>query len=87
VIDGAREFADFLRSRLESAPDGAPEHEVRVLGPAPAPIAMYRGRHRHHLLLKLPTHACDAALAALRAVRGELRSLAPTIDVDPVSML
>lgn len=87
VIDGAREFADFLRSRLESAPDGAPEHEVRVLGPAPAPIAQYRGRHRHHLLLKLPTHACDAALAALRAVRGELRSLAPTIDVDPVSML
>ena len=77
-------------------PDGAAvvvgraDQQVKIrgqIGEAPAPIAQYRGRHRHHLLLKLPTRACAGALAALRAVRGELRSLAPTIDVDPVSML
>lgn len=87
VIDGSREFGDFLRSRLEAAPTGAPEHDVRVLGPAPAPISLLRGRHRHHLLLKLPRSAAPAAVAALRAVCAELRTLQPTIDVDPTSML
>jgi len=87
VIDGAQEFADFLRSRLESATDGAPDHAVAVLGPAPAPIAQLRGRHRRHLLLKAPSHAVPAALAAIRAVRVELRAADPIIDVDPASML
>ena len=27
---------------------------VAMLGPAPAPIAMLRGKHRHHVLVKLP---------------------------------
>ncbi len=87
VIDAARDFGDFLRAKLETAPEGAPDREVRVLGPAPAPISQLRGRHRQHLLLKAPGHAMSAVLAALRAVRAEVRSLAPTVDVDPASML
>ncbi len=83
VIDGAREFADLVRSQLEALE----AHEVSVLGPAPAPISMARGRHRHHLLIKAPRAGLDAALGAIRAARTALRSLAPTIDVDPASML
>jgi primosomal protein N' (replication factor Y) len=67
-------------------------HGGTVLGPAPAPIAMLRGRHRRHLLLKLPARGSDADAAA--TARGFLIRFAlesprtrVLIDVDPVSML
>jgi len=62
---------------------------VIALGPAPAPIAMVRGRHRHHVLLK-----CAADCPAIAALLARLRLFAAAearpriaIDVDPVSML
>ncbi len=61
---------------------------LRVLGPAPAPLAMLRGRHRQRLLV---IAAADVDLAAalgpwVRGVRtkGDLRL---HIDVDPYSFL
>jgi len=63
--------------------------EVRVLGPAEAPIAVVRGRHRFRLLVKAP-RAFD-----LSAYLREWLSRAPKpkgnvrleVDVDPMSFL
>ncbi len=62
---------------------------VRVLGPAEAPLAVVRGRHRFRLLVKAP-RAFDLQawlrrwFAAAPAAKGGLRV---SIDVDPVSFL
>ena len=68
----------------------APLHDdVRVLGPAEAPLALVRGRHRLRLLIKAP-RAFDLAgylrdwLAAAPKIKGSIKL---DIDVDPQSFL
>ncbi|HOG29373.1 MAG TPA: primosomal protein N' [Vicinamibacterales bacterium] len=65
------------------------ERQFTVLGPAPAPLARLRGRHRAQFFLKGPAASRaamrQAVLAALRA-RPDLRRHV-TIDVDPASVL
>lgn len=64
------------------------EHGVTVLGPAPAPLAMLRGRKRFHCLLK-GTHwprlraVCQAGMAQARREHH----IRMTVDFDPVDML
>ncbi|HEY0271300.1 MAG TPA: primosomal protein N', partial [Sphingomonas sp.] len=67
----------------------APEVEgMLVLGPAPAPLAMLRGRHRQRLLV----HA-RRALDVQEVIRGWLgalewpRGVRVAVDVDPYSFL
>ncbi|MFD1342772.1 primosomal protein N' [Litorisediminicola beolgyonensis] len=59
---------------------------AQVFGPAPAPIARVRGRHRVRLLVKAPKGvALQSALAEWAArfpLRGQLRR---AIDIDPQS--
>ena len=61
---------------------------IEVLGPAPAPLALLRGRHRRRFLIKARR---DANLHA--ALRGWLEPLQPPssvriqVDVDPYSFL
>ncbi|MDA9207449.1 primosomal protein N' [Octadecabacter sp.] len=59
---------------------------AQVFGPAPAPIARIRGRHRVRLLVKadknVPFQKALAAWAAQFKLRGELRM---AIDIDPQS--
>ncbi len=59
---------------------------AQVFGPAPAPIARIRGRHRVRLLVKAdktaPLQQALAAWAAQFKLRGELRM---AIDIDPQS--
>lgn len=57
-----------------------------VYGPAPAPIARIRGRHRVRLLVKAPRNA--PIQAALRAWTGGLKlpgNLRLAVDIDPQS--
>jgi len=68
--------------------NAAPKHDqVRVLGPAEAPIAVVRGRHRFRLLVKAP-RAFDLSaylrgwLADAPKPRGNVRL---EVDVDPQS--
>ena len=78
----ARQFAIAL---ARSAPD-APG--VRVLGPAPAPLALLRGRHRQRLLV-IATPEVDLP-GILRPWLDGLRlsgSLRLQVDVDPHSFL
>src|SRR5271170_5834219 len=74
----------FARLFARSAP---PHDEVRVLGPADAPLSLVRGRHRLRLLVKAP-RAFDLSaylrdwLAAAPKAKGSIKL---DIDVDPQS--
>ncbi|MGE3164229.1 MAG: primosomal protein N' [Planctomycetota bacterium] len=63
-------------------------NDVKVLGPAPAPLARLRSHYRHHVLLKSRTRA-----ALRRAVLPLVRHRRPwattriVIDVDPQNLL
>ncbi len=61
---------------------------IDVLGPAPAPLAVLRGRHRRRLLVKatrrLPIQAHIVHWLAQVAVPGTVRV---TVDIDPYSFL
>lgn len=61
---------------------------VQILGPAPAPLAMLRGRHRRRLLLR--TRRNVAVQPILRQWLAGLRTASQErvdIDIDPVSFL
>ncbi len=78
--------ADALAQALSQA---APREEgVTVLGPAPAPLAILRGRHRRRLLLK--TRRDVAVQPLLRDWLAQVPvpgSARVDVDVDPVSFL
>ncbi|WP_026439493.1 replication restart helicase PriA [Acidocella facilis] len=67
----------------------APQGEgVQMLGPAPAPIALLRGRHRRRLLLR--TRRDIAVQPLLRAWLAQVplpRQVKLDVDVDPVSFM
>ena len=65
------------------------ENDLALLGPAEAPIAIIRGRHRFRLLVRAPRTAdlqgfVRAMLAAGPKQRGGIRV---AIDIDPQSFL
>jgi primosomal protein N' (replication factor Y) len=87
VSAGERPAAESYARRLAAA---APHiNEVRVLGPAEAPLAVVRGRHRFRLLVKSP-RGFDLSgylrewLARVPQRKGSLRL---DVDVDPQSFL
>jgi primosomal protein N' (replication factor Y) len=67
----------------------APRSEtVQVLGPAPAPYALLRGRHRRRLLLKAPRAVSVQPLIAEWLSRVEVPgSVRVQVDIDPYSFL
>jgi primosomal protein N' (replication factor Y) len=74
------------RRLVASAPQDA---RVRILGPAEAPVAMVRGRHRFRILVKSPRGFELSAymrdwLATAPKAKGDVRL---EIDVDPQSFL
>ncbi len=87
VSSGAKPAADGFARRLAAT---APHADaVRVLGPAEAPLALVRGRHRFRLLAKSP-RGFDLSgyvrdwLAAAPQPKGDLRL---DVDIDPQSFL
>jgi primosomal protein N' (replication factor Y) len=77
------------RWRLAPAGGEMQEGEILLLGPAEAPIAMLRGRHRFRLALKAPRNAdlqgfLRALVAAAPPPRGGVRV---AVDVDPQSFM
>jgi primosomal protein N' (replication factor Y) (superfamily II helicase) len=76
----------YGRSLVSHAPK---DEQVRVLGPAEAPIAVVRGRHRFRLLVKAPrgfdlSAYLRAWLGKAPKPRGNVRL---EVDVDPQSFL
>jgi primosomal protein N' (replication factor Y) len=80
------EAADIAARDLgRAAPAGA---GITVLGPAPAPLAILRGRHRRRLLLKTRRDiAVQPLLRAWLAAVPTGRAVRVDVDVDPVSFL
>jgi len=73
------------RALTRAAPRRA---DVRILGPAPAPLAILRGRHRRRFLLKTPREVLPQGV--IQAWLGALRlpsSVRVRIDIDPYSFL
>ncbi|HEY6619348.1 MAG TPA: hypothetical protein VIY68_07375, partial [Steroidobacteraceae bacterium] len=93
VVSGEdrHETESFARALARAAPkaDDASGDDVRVLGPAEAPLALVRGRHRLRLLVKSP-RAFDLSaylrdwVAAGPKPKGSIKL---EIDVDPQSFL
>jgi primosomal protein N' (replication factor Y) len=86
--DEARVQAGAQRCAEVLAPFVRPG-QLEVLGPVPAPFALLRGRHRHHLLVKAArdAEALDEVLAHLVDLAARETRPAIKIDVDPMSML
>jgi primosomal protein N' (replication factor Y) len=88
LIVSGRDPAEVRRlatALARTAPDLA---GVRVLGPAPAPLALLRGRHRQRLLV-IARPEIDLPEAMRPWLRGTKLpgSLRLQIDVDPYSFL
>jgi primosomal protein N' (replication factor Y) len=81
-LEAVRRFAALLAREAPSAPG------LRVLGPAPAPLALLRGRYRQRLLviaaLGIDLPAVLRPWVKGRRPRGDLRL---QVDVDPYSFL
>jgi primosomal protein N' (replication factor Y) len=86
--DRTREVAEALGARVAAGLPRA-SRGVRLLGPAPAPIARIKGKSRWQLLLKGPTYSALAPLAARveEALAEVPASVKVVIDVDPGAML
>ena len=79
-------LADQIARALARA---APQKEgIEVLGPAPAPIALLRGRHRRRLLLKTRRDiAVQPILHEWLACVPIPRQVRLDVDIDPVSFM
>ena len=80
-------YASKLAERCKEALGGQ-QDAVRILGPAPAPIAKLRDRYRIHILLM------GTAGELLRKVVGQVyaetkpvEGIQWVVDVDPLSLL
>lgn len=67
--------------------DAGKAHGVRVLGPAPAPLKILRGRKRFHCLLKAADWQAVRAVYAAAVQGNNDSTLRMSLDLDPVDML
>jgi primosomal protein N' (replication factor Y) len=88
VVSGAdkNDAHGYARALARAAPS---HDDVKVLGPAEAPLALVRGRYRWRLLIKAPRNFDLSAymrewLAAAPKKHGSIKL---DIDVDPQSFL
>ncbi len=58
-----------------------------VLGPAPAPLARLRGKHRYQVLLRAPDHAPIREAARALLERHDLEGVEVSADIDPIALL
>jgi primosomal protein N' (replication factor Y) len=89
VSAGDKAAAEGFARRTAAAAPRADGHDVRVLGPAEAPLALVRGRYRFRLLVKSPRSFDLSAylrhwLAAAPKPKGNIKL---EVDVDPQSFL
>lgn len=83
------EDADLAQRIARDIGEAAPQSaDIHVYGPAPAPLAMLRGRHRHRILVHAKRNF--AMQDAIRAWLGSVdwpSKVRVTVDVDPYSFV
>ncbi len=89
IVVSAREKELAERTARAVALAAPPSDRISVLGPAEAPIAIVRGRHRWRLLVKAPRDIdlqsyLRAWSQALPSFKGDVRV---SLDVDPYNFL
>jgi primosomal protein N' (replication factor Y) len=80
-------FAEQLGERLRTAAAGR-QPLIRVLGPAPAPLAKLRGKFRYHTLVQGSDR--DALRRVVRQATADLKppeAVQWVVDVDPLDLL
>ncbi|MCJ7751392.1 MAG: primosomal protein N', partial [Armatimonadetes bacterium] len=80
----ASERAEAIADALRRAAEGRP---VDVLGPAPAPLAKLRDRHRWHLMVKGEQGEAREIVRRVVADLGDQGQGTLSVDVDPVSLM
>jgi primosomal protein N' (replication factor Y) len=80
-------LASELAQRVKAADQ---EKLLKVLGPAPAPLARLKGEHRLQVLIKTryrrqAREALDAAMLGLKEANLDLKMI--SIEVDPVNLM
>src|SRR5262249_57683501 len=87
VSAGERPAAEGYARRLAAL--APPVAEVRVLGPAEAPLAVVRGRHRFRILVKSPRNfdLSDYLRQWLARAPKRQGNLKLAVDGDPQSFL
>jgi primosomal protein N' (replication factor Y) len=79
----AREAADLIKGDPAAG-------EIKVLGPAPAPIEKLRGRYRWQILIKAPSARALSGLlvSAVPKIEAKMpRKVRLNVDVDPSNLL
>jgi primosomal protein N' (replication factor Y) len=87
IVSAAEERAAdaVARALARSAPHGA---GLEILGPAPAPFALLRGRYRRRLLMKAARGVDVQAVVRDWLARTEIpRAVRVDVDIDPVSFM
>jgi len=80
--------AELLSAFGSRARAVCPAAGVRVLGPAPAPLAVLRGRKRFQCLLKAETWpAIRGVYAEMRKMLAKEKNVRISVDLDPMDML
>jgi primosomal protein N' (replication factor Y) len=83
--------AAFMASELAQRVKAADQERLlKVLGPAPAPLARLKGEHRLQVLIKTryrrqAREALDAAMLGLKEANLDLKMV--SIEVDPVNLM
>jgi len=88
VTVSGRDVKKVIALANELAAAAPQDDKLRILGPAPAPFAMLRGRYRHRLLIQAPRNVDLPKL--LRQWTGAVKiphALRVLVDVDPYSFL
>lgn len=88
IVSGpdAGEVDDTARRLARAAP--GEQEGVQVLGPAPAPLALLRGRHRRRLLMKGSRGIAMQPLVAAWLERVKVpNSVRVQVDIDPYSFM
>jgi len=87
IVSGPEErLVETIARRIAAAAPRA--RGIEVMGPAPAPFAILRGRHRRRLLLKAARGVAVQAYVQSWLAGAEIpRSVRVDVDVDPISFM
>jgi len=88
IVSGKVEGA--VIDQAQALARAAPRYEgIEVLGPAPAPLAMLRGRHRQRLLMKVRSRLTPQSTVQewLARVGGGTKGVRIQVDIDPQSFM